>query len=330
MEGFFNKYGSDAFSRLKSIVTRVVTNTDTNEQWLAKNLRPPDPVDFFQDKCLWVRDILANKACLSDPFYDLEVDIFQVPEFINANYPEYVSPYLVAWAMTKKSRRGRRSRGSRGGLLKVATSDRDVNRQIAQQLAVGPGNPIATVLDPQPMHIARRKVHTISRSVGRGTVTVTPTLPVFGALSFALSDLPNPADFTALFDQYRFQQVRVKFIPASAQGNQTFHLPPLLTVIDYDDANVPTSLDQLRQYSTLNLSPTGTVTHIRTIMPRLAVNVFGAGVFGNFSQARLWCDSASPGISWYGLKYGLDFDGTLTDTVFYIECEYVISFRSTI
>jgi len=214
-------------------------------------------------------------------------------------------------------------------MLRIARQDRDTNVQIARQLAIGPGNSIPTITDPRNMIISRQKVYTISRSVAKGSITVGPTLPTFGALSFQLSDLPGSTDFTSLFDQYKFQQVRIKFVPASLPSvTNAFHLPPLFTVIDYDDAVTPLTLDQLRQYSTLQIVPC-TAPHVRTFSPRLAVNVFGAGIFGNFSQARLWCDSGSPTTSWYGLKFGLDIAGSTTDFVYYIECEYVISFRST-
>jgi hypothetical protein len=210
----------------------------------------------------------------------------------------------------------------------MLAADLAVNRSIQAQLQIGPGNALPTIRDPQFIAISRRKVYTINRAVGRGTVTLNGTLPFLSALSFRLSDLPMMSDFTALFDQYRFQQVRVKFVPAAGPSNtNAFHLPPLYTVIDYDDDNVPGSVDVLRQYGSLQVVPPA-MPIVRTLSPRLAVNVFGSGVFGSFSQARLWCDSGSPGVAWYGLKFGLEPSG-VSDTVYYIECEYIVNFRST-
>jgi hypothetical protein len=216
-------------------------------------------------------------------------------------------------------------------MLDVAVSDRNINLQISRQLAIGIGNPLPSVPDPRQMIIRSSKVYTMVRSVSRGSITVSSTLPTFGALAFALSDLPSASDFTSLFDQWKIQQVTVKFMPASLPSNSNaFHLPPLYTVVDYDDNVLPTSIATLQQYSSLQVIPSATVTHCRTLTPRLATSVFGNGVLTNYANARLWCDSAYPSVAWYGLKYGLPPTNSVDDFLYYIEAEYVISLRNTI
>jgi hypothetical protein len=59
---------------------------------------------------------------------------------------------------TRKSKRGKRS------TAQAVRSDQLVNRNILEQLRVGPGNPIPEVRDVPPMRISRKKTYTISRS----------------------------------------------------------------------------------------------------------------------------------------------------------------------
>jgi len=221
---------------------------------------------------------------------------------------------------TRKSKRGKRS------TAQAVRSDQLVNRNILEQLRVGPGNPIPEVRDVLPMRISRKKTYTISRSCSRGSLTVG-VAPTFGALAFTLADLPSYTEFTALFDQYRFERVVVKFIPASALSTtNAYHIPPLFTVIDYDDANLPGSVNELRQYQTLMVVPP-CAPHVRTLTPRLAIGAY-SGAFTSFAQARSWCDSASPAVQWYGLKYSVDSSSS-SDVLYYLEAEYTIAFRNT-
>lgn len=230
--------------------------------------------------------------------------------------------------MVRRSNRNNRKRKS---LIAVATSDRDTNKEILKQLIVGQGNSVPLVPDVPRMQVRRNKVITLSRNVGKGMITSLSNLPVLGSLQFQLSDLSSSGEFTSLFDQYKFQQVVVRFVPVSGQSdNNAYHLMPLMTVIDYDDANLPSSLDLLRQYSTLSVVPSGTITHVRTLTPRLSTEVYGSAIGSSFGVTRVWVDSASPSVPWYGVKYGIDANGTGNNICFQIECEYIISFRNTI
>lgn len=230
--------------------------------------------------------------------------------------------------MVNRRKNGRRGRKR---LIDIATSDRDINRRILGQLNIGQGNSLPLVPDVPRMIVRRNKVLTLSRNVSKGTIVSSAIAPVLSALQFQLSDLPNSGEFTSLFDQYRFQQVIVRFVPVSSQSTgNAFHLMPLLTVIDYDDANVPSTLDILRQYGTLSIVPSGTITHVRTLVPKLSLEVYGTGIGSSFSSSRVWLDSASPSVPWYGVKYGIDSNGTGNNICFSIECEYIISFRNTI
>lgn len=101
-------------------------------------------------------------------------------------------------------------------------------------------------------------------SSSTGNWTLGPTQPddnglhqFGGSMKFQLSDVIDVTDFTALFDRYKLNMVKVTMMPlmnqaygaVSTTGNvQTSTLPTLLTSIDYDDADIPfDSIDLLER-----------------------------------------------------------------------------------
>jgi len=155
------------------------------------------------------------------------------------------------------------------------------------------------VRDIQEIRFTRQQLVTIQRTYAGGTITPSTTIPQAGALSFALSSLPDYTEFTALFDQYRIIQASVSFEPTSLVSTST----PLITVLDYDDAVVPTSLNMLYEYETMQSSTSGTMQK-RVLTPKLALAAY-SGVFTSFGVAPTgtWIDSASPSVLYYGVKW---------------------------
>jgi len=155
------------------------------------------------------------------------------------------------------------------------------------------------VPDVQRFQLKRDKVYTFSRSFGIGQITTGPT-SISGAYSVTLASIPGYTEFTALFDQYRIIQVTIQFSPINVGAVAL----PIISVIDYDDANVPSTADELRQYQTLR-TVTGTQYFERTFTPRIAMAAYGNGVFNSFAtqSPSIWLDSASSSIPYYGLKY---------------------------
>lgn len=183
-----------------------------------------------------------------------------------------------------------------------------------------------TVPDVPPLKLKPKKVHTFSRSVARGTLTGSATLDQIGSLQFQLTDVPAYAEITALFDQYRIIQVQIDFIPVLSNPAQAL---PLSSSIDYDDAAVPSSLDQIREYDTYSESQYG-IVHRRTINPRLAMAAYSGSVFTSFANmGQVWLDAGSPGVPYYGLKYVLPAGMSVTTSPAYrIEARYIVQARS--
>jgi hypothetical protein len=158
---------------------------------------------------------------------------------------------------------------------------------------------------PYPLY-NQETVYKIKRVVdGSGSLTQTTLTPLLGALSFKLNLLDNYTEFTALFDMYKIDYIEVKFIPQfnmqTITTNSTI-TPNLYTVLDYDDATAPASISELRQFSTFREDRFDYVV-TRAIQPRMAVAAY-SGAFTSYANTRSWVDCNSPGIEWYGVKYG--------------------------
>jgi len=134
-----------------------------------------------------------------------------------------------------------------------------------------------------------------------GNITSSAAVETDGAISFALNNLTGYTSLTTLFDQYRIVGVNIKFIPS--QLVYTAAAQPLLTVLDYDDAT-PIVVSSLYQYDTLKVAPASAYFE-RSLKPRTAIAAY-AGAFTSFgNMSGMWIDSASPGVIYYGVKYGI-------------------------
>jgi len=105
-------------------------------------------------------------------------------------------------------------------------------------------------------------------------------------------------------------QARVLLSPLAAnfgQSTTATTYPTLYTVIDYDDASTPTSVSQLQQFDTLEVTPNAQVVE-RTIRPRAALAAYSGSVFTAFSTAPhgVWIDSNNVTVPHYGFKWATD------------------------
>jgi len=134
-----------------------------------------------------------------------------------------------------------------------------------------------------------------------GTVTSSAAVETDGAITFALNNLTGYTSITSLFDQYRIVGVNIKFVPS--QLVYTAAAQPIYTVLDYDDAT-PVVVSSLSQYDTLKISPASAYFE-RSLKPRTAVAAY-SGAFTSFGNVtNMWFDSGSPGVQYYGVKYGI-------------------------
>lgn len=178
----------------------------------------------------------------------------------------------------------------------------------------------------------RMKRITVATDVTQQALTLTA--PTY---QFALSDLPNYAEFTGLFDQYRFRFVRMTFRPRFNMATVTTItaaiFPNLYTVIDYDDNNALAALNDARQYQSLKQTRFDE-DHVRFIRPRVAAALFnnGSPLFSGYgNEAAPWIDSATPDVKHFGIK-GLVEPGVSGQTALQswsVELEYFLEFRQS-
>lgn len=178
-------------------------------------------------------------------------------------------------------------------------------------------------------------IHQYIRFVNRGTVNcVAGTSGTYGSLTFKLSDVPAPTDFTNLYDAYRIKAVKVNFIPVT---NVTFrqnagdlavsgtaYSDRFFTVLDFNDTTTPSTINQLREYKNCRYS-SYTRVHKRFLYPKPLFEMSGniPSTAGN-----PWIPTASTNVDYYGIKYGFEHPTSIaTGTYFVIECKYYLQLR---
>jgi len=132
------------------------------------------------------------------------------------------------------------------------------------------------------------------------------TASVFAANALLANSFPNFSSLAAAFDQYRVLMIELLLQPRSNfQGTATSDYGQVTTVLDYDDAVVPTSINQLMQYDNQQTVP-GYVAIRRCFRPRVAAALYGGGAFTSYGNvpSTEWIDVASNTVPFYGCKLG--------------------------
>jgi len=127
------------------------------------------------------------------------------------------------------------------------------------------------------------------------------------AFLFKLNDLTTFTEFTTLFDKYRITGIRAKFIPRinifgnSDSSATNTEVPPIMSVIDYDDATAVdyTSLIQFENNKIHNEFKPFTLY----FKPQVAAAFYASGAFTSYGTVKNpWIDCNSGGVEYYGLK----------------------------
>ena len=122
-------------------------------------------------------------------------------------------------------------------------------------------------------------------AVGSGTLYGPATTDVgpagYFSMKFTLADVPQAASFSALFDCYRIDKLKVDLIPVGNVVNQTIFgagsltaAPQWLsTVIDYDDSTLLTTEAALLDYESFKQTPSYR-KHVRTFTPAVSMSAY--------------------------------------------------------
>lgn len=156
--------------------------------------------------------------------------------------------------------------------------------------------------------------------------------------TFKLNDLPNPSDFTQLYDQYRIRAIKFQLIPKQGIATvfpptvlpgQVSIMPKIYSVIDYDDAAPPTSLAEMLQYENCKWTRANR-THSRYFKPAIATEVFQTGITTGYGMRQnAWIDCNSSTVEHYGLKLWVEASTALTPRWdFDIIAKYYMEFKN--
>jgi hypothetical protein len=132
--------------------------------------------------------------------------------------------------------------------------------------------------------------------------TSSTTVPVFASLATVLNSFSIDNNISAVFDQYRIVQIESWLIPRQSTADTSTASPGMMiSCVDIDDSNTPTTYAALTHYQSAVESP-GIHGHYHRWTPHVAVAAY-SGVFTSFAnEASPWIDVASDGVQHYGMK----------------------------
>ena len=176
--------------------------------------------------------------------------------------------------------------------------------------------------------ISNPGVHSYKRTqYFASALSVSNLAEVYGSYAFQLSALANASEYTVLYDMYKISAVKWTLMPRgnSAEAGTNNNNTKIMTVLDYDDDNTPTSVDQLCQYEsvkTTNLSR----DHSRYLKPKFARAIYKTAVTTGYGVGTGWIDCDSTDVPHYGIKYALL--RTTSGTVTYdLKVTYYLQFK---
>lgn len=137
------------------------------------------------------------------------------------------------------------------------------------------------------------------------------------SFQFKLSDLPSVSEFGSLFDDYRINKVVLKLIPQITASNMPFNEaqlggsgtgtgrnPRVFYAADYDDNNVVSSIDVLRQYANVKVRQVVGNKPIKIIItPAISQEIYRTSTSTAYAPKwKQWLDLAYNDIPHYGIK----------------------------
>jgi hypothetical protein len=133
-------------------------------------------------------------------------------------------------------------------------------------------------------------------------LNTSSSVPTFQSWQFYVGGCAQATEYLALFDQYRVDLIEAWVRPTLPQGSSMF--ADMVSCIDLDDANSPTSNDELEAHQR-SMVASGGAGRYHTWKPHMATAVY-SGAFTSFANEPAgWIDSASPNVAHYGLKFGI-------------------------
>jgi hypothetical protein len=160
-------------------------------------------------------------------------------------------------------------------------------------------------------------------------VVASASVPVLGALSFQLSDVPNYSLWSANFDKFRIDAVELDFVPIFTQisGVTNTSTPMFCTALDFDSAGAPGSLNAVIAYSR-STQTAATTRFKRHFVPRVAREVYLSSITTTYEEgpAHAWMTTTQPSVPHFGLVYGFAVAGAANAFAYKINARYKVTF----
>lgn len=159
----------------------------------------------------------------------------------------------------------------------------------------------------------------------QGNVAYAPYQNVT-AISF--SQIANSAEFSALYDQYKLNLVKLQFwlrVDPSAQAAASAISPKLFWFRDMDD-NVPASMTEMRERARCKIAVLRTDRPVTIwVKPNVLAEVYrGVGTTTYSPKFGQWLDMTNTDVTHYGVKWNID---NLTNTNYYVDIESTYYFQ---
>lgn len=244
-----------------------------------------------------------------------------------------------------------RSRGAR--LLSSLRSSR------SKKMPYGAGGGMVVTRNAgTPLYISPSATNNACASVASSFVTTLPALntgiasgglitgltDLCFSMYFRAQDVTNWSDFVALFDQYRIKKVQLVFrmtgaaTSAAPAATNILTNPTVCWIEDYDDGNIPSGPDALRERMGLKMKQLlpgrGVVVNVR---PKCLASFYPGGVSTSSAAAGVpgkapWLDIVQGTIPHFGIKgffKELDLRGvTAPGYQISVEAKYTLEFRN--
>lgn len=189
--------------------------------------------------------------------------------------------------------------------------------------------------------VYRYKQYCDSTSLNQKTITTAALTENGYSWQFQLNMIPQFATFTSLYDVYRIDMVEFTVVPRASiniasgalagtnQGiNTTLYLARFIMTVDTDDAVVPTTYNQIREYGQAKeyyvVQPKPIKIYFKPAVAQLLYNGITPASTEKFSP---WIDCANSAVPHYGVK--IVMPQTQADN--YITCDitarYLLSFK---
>lgn len=187
----------------------------------------------------------------------------------------------------------------------------------------------------QPVHYFKRHIDfgaiqsTSNQAFTTGAIYIEPS-----------TDIPGWSEFSALYDSYKINALKVMFIPVSDQiytfsssgTPTTYHSQydfRFLSCIDYNDRSAPATLNVIREYDNCKLTPNNRI-HKRYFKPSFTLDVENTAQSAIMpNKYKPWLSTSAGDVEFYALKYGFEHQtNTASVPAYRIEIKVYMSFKA--